>query len=155
MTVYERDDRVGGLLRYGIPDFKLEKAALDARVRQMTAEGVVFRTGVGVGEDVSGETLRAGHDAVVLCGGAMVARALEVPGAALEGVVPAMVFLTQQNRRVAGDLVPDRDAVLATGRRVVVLGGGDTGSDCVGTTRGQAARCAGSTGGARRARSTS
>jgi glutamate synthase (NADPH/NADH) small chain len=140
VTVYERDDRVGGLLRYGIPDFKLEKAALDARVRQMTAEGVVFRTGVGVGEDVSGETLRAGHDAVVLCGGAMVPRALEAPGVALEGVVQAMVFLTQQNRRVAGDLVPDRDAVLATGRRVVVLGGGDTGSDCVGTALRQGAR---------------
>ena len=106
----------------------------------MTAEGVVFRTGVGVGEDVSGETLRAGHDAVVLCGGAMVPRALEAPGVALEGVVQAMVFLTQQNRRVAGDLVPDRDAVLATGRRVVVLGGGDTGSDCVGTALRQGAR---------------
>ena len=140
VTVYERDDRVGGLLRYGIPDFKLEKAALDARVRQMTAEGVVFRTGVRVGEDLSGETLRDGHDAVVLCGGAMVARALGVEGAGAEGVVPAMVFLSQQNRRVAGDLVPDRDAVLATGRRVVVLGGGDTGSDCVGTAIRQGAR---------------
>ena len=140
VTVYERDDRVGGLLRYGIPDFKLEKATLDARVKQMTAEGVVFRTGVRVGEDLSGETLRARHEAVVLCGGAMVARALEVPGAGAEGVVPAMVFLTQQNRRVAGDLVPDRAAVLATGRRVVVLGGGDTGSDCVGTALRQGAR---------------
>lgn len=140
VVVYERDDRVGGLLRYGIPDFKLEKAGLDARVRQMSAEGVVFRTGVRVGEDVGGETLKATHDAVVLCGGAMVARELTVEGAALEGVVPAMVFLAQQNRRVAGDLVADRDAVLATGRRVVVLGGGDTGSDCVGTAVRQGAK---------------
>jgi glutamate synthase (NADPH/NADH) small chain len=140
VTVYERDDRVGGLLRYGIPDFKLEKSMLDARVRQMTAEGVVFRTSVRVGEDLSGETLRARHDAVVLCGGAMVARPLDVEGASLEGVVPAMVYLAQQNRRVADDLVPDRDAVLATGRRVVVLGGGDTGSDCVGTALRQGAR---------------
>jgi len=140
VTVYERDDRVGGLLRYGIPDFKLEKASLDARVKQMSAEGVVFRTGVRVGEDLSGETLRGGCDAVVLCGGAMVPRALEVEGAGAEGVVQAMVYLTQQNRRVAGDMVPDRDAVLATGRRVVVLGGGDTGSDCVGTAIRQGAR---------------
>lgn len=140
VTVYERDDRVGGLLRYGIPDFKLEKSTLDARVRQMTAEGVAFRTGVRVGEDLSGETLRERHDAVVLCGGAMVARSLEVEGASLEGVVPAMDYLAQQNRRVAGDMVPDRDAVLATGRRVVVLGGGDTGSDCVGTALRQGAR---------------
>jgi len=140
VTVFERDDRVGGLLRYGIPDFKLEKAGIDARVRQMREEGVVFRTGVRVGEDVAGETLRATHDAVVLCGGAMVARGLAVEGAALEGVVPAMVFLAQQNRRVAGDMVPDREAVLATGRRVVVLGGGDTGSDCVGTSVRQGAK---------------
>ncbi|MEZ4406897.1 MAG: glutamate synthase subunit beta [Polyangiales bacterium] len=140
VTVYERDDRIGGLLRYGIPDFKLEKSVLDARLAQMEAEGVRFRAGVNAGVDLTGEQLRATHDALVLCGGAVVPRRLPVPGAEGEGVVPAMVFLTQQNRRVAGEVIDDREAVLATGRRVVVLGGGDTGSDCVGTSLRQGAR---------------
>ncbi len=138
VTVFERDPRVGGLLRYGIPDFKLEKWVIDRRVAQMEAEGVVFRTGVTVGEDLPGERLRAEFDAVLLCGGAMVARALTVPGADLEGVHPAMDFLVQQNRRGAGDPVEGPE-IVATGRHVVILGGGDTGSDCVGTSLRQGA----------------
>jgi len=139
VTVLEKADRIGGLLRYGIPDFKLEKQVLDRRLAQMRAEGVVFRTGVNCGVDVSGDELRAGYDAVVLCGGAMKPRDLEVPGRELDGVHFAMEFLTQQNRRVAGDTVPEAGAILATGKRVVVLGGGDTGSDCIGTSLRQGA----------------
>jgi len=138
VTVFERDARVGGLLRYGIPDFKLEKAVLDRRLAQMEAEGVVFRTGVAVGDDVTGTALREAFDAVLLCGGAMVARGLSVPGSTLAGVHPAMDFLAQQNRRVSGEAVTAPELV-ATGRHVVVLGGGDTGSDCVGTSLRQGA----------------
>ncbi len=138
-TVLEKADRIGGLLRYGIPDFKLDKEHLDRRVRQMEAEGVVFKTGVYAGVDVCGDELRASYDAVVLCGGAMRPRDLEVPGRSLPGVHFAVEFLTQQNRRVAGDVVPQGVAVLATGKQVVILGGGDTGSDCVGTCHRQAA----------------
>src|SRR5215831_4320500 len=139
VTVFEKADRIGGLLRYGIPDFKLDKEHLDRRVRQMEAEGVLFKTGVHAGVDVCGDELRARYDAVVLCGGAMRPRDLEVPGRSLPGVHFAMEFLTQQNRRVAGDLVPRDEEILATGKRVVVLGGGDTGSDCVGTCHRQGA----------------
>jgi len=139
VTVFEKADRIGGLLRYGIPDFKLDKEHLDRRVRQMEAEGVIFRTGVHAGVDVCGDELRASYDAVVLCGGAMRPRDLEVPGRSLRGVHFAMEFLTQQNQRVAGDLVPRDGEILATGKRVVVLGGGDTGSDCVGTCHRQGA----------------
>jgi glutamate synthase (NADPH/NADH) small chain len=137
VTVLERSDRVGGLLRYGIPDFKLEKAVLDRRLEQLEGEGVVFKTGVHAGVDVRGEELRAAYDAIVLAGGAQRPRDLEVPGRELQGVHFAMDFLTQQNRRVAGDEVPD--PILATGKRVVVLGGGDTGSDCIGTSNRQGA----------------
>ena len=137
VTVLERDDRVGGLLRYGIPDFKMEKHLIDRRVEQMQAEGVVFRTGVHAGVDVTGEALRAEFDAVVLACGARVARDLKVPGRALSGVHFAMEFLEQANRKVAGDDVPCQ--IVATGKRVVVLGGGDTGSDCVGTSNRQGA----------------
>lgn len=137
VTVLERDDRVGGLLRYGIPDFKLEKSIIDARVAQMRAEGVSFRTGVRVGHDVSLDALRATHDAVALCVGATVPRELDAKGRDLGGVHLAMAFLTQQNRVVAGDAVPDQ--VRAAGRHVVVLGGGDTGADCVGTSHRQGA----------------
>jgi glutamate synthase (NADPH/NADH) small chain len=143
VTVLEKADRIGGLLRYGIPDFKMEKTLIDRRMAQMTAEGVAFRTGVNVGVDLSVEALRAGHDAVVLCGGAMKPRDLAVPGRELSGVHFAMEFLTQQNRRVAGDLVEASEAegaILATGKQVVILGGGDTGSDCVGTSHRQGAR---------------
>jgi glutamate synthase (NADPH) small chain len=132
VTVLERSDRIGGLLRYGIPDFKLEKAVIDARVEQMKAEGVVFRTGVEVGTDVSLEGLRAMHDAVVLATGATRPRDLPIPGRELGGVHFAMEFLDQQNRVVAGDRVEGQ--ILATGKKVLVLGGGDTGSDCLGTS---------------------
>jgi glutamate synthase (NADPH/NADH) small chain len=139
VTVLEKADRVGGLLRYGIPDFKLEKGVLDRRLAQMRAEGVLFRTGVHCGVDVTGDELRRSYDAVVLCGGAMRPRDLEVPGRELRGVHFAMEFLTQQNRRVAGETVPESRAILATGKRVVILGGGDTGSDCIGTSLRQKA----------------
>ena len=135
VVLFERDDRVGGLLRYGIPDFKMEKAMIDARAAQMRAEGVEVRAGVSV----SAETLRRDYDAIVLAMGARKPRDLQVPGRELEGVCFAMDFLTQQNRRVAGDVVESEGAISATGKRVVVIGGGDTGSDCVGTSIRQGA----------------
>ena len=137
VVVFERDDRVGGLLRYGIPDFKMEKHHVDRRVAQMEAEGVTFRTGVQVGVDVSMDTLRAEHDAVVLAIGATKARDLAIPGRELGGVHLAMEFLPQQNKVVAGDSVAGQ--LLATGKKVVILGGGDTGSDCLGTSLRQGA----------------
>jgi glutamate synthase (NADPH/NADH) small chain len=144
VTVFEKNDRVGGLVRYGIPDFKLEKWLIDRRVDQMKAEGVTFRTGVLVGKDfpakimnlakevISPEQLDKEFDAVILAGGAEQPRDLPVPGRELEGVHFAMEFLPQQNRVVAGDKL--KDQILATGKHVVVIGGGDTGSDCVGTS---------------------
>ena len=138
VTVFEKDDRLGGLLRYGIPDFKLDKALIDTRIRQLSEEGVQFRTGVNVGVDLSVPRLRSEHDAIVLCGGAGRPRDLDVPGRDLAGVHFAMDYLTAQNRRVAGDKEPNA-ALLATAKRVVVLGGGDTGSDCVGTALRQGA----------------
>ena len=135
VTVFERADRIGGLLRYGIPDFKLEKGIIDRRLKQMEAEGVVFRPGVNVGADLPVEDLRK-FDAVVLCGGATKPRDLAVPNRELEGIHFAMEFLGPQNRLVAGDR-PDRDrflAISARGKRVIVIGGGDTGSDCIGTS---------------------
>jgi glutamate synthase (NADPH/NADH) small chain len=134
VTVLEKADRIGGLLRYGIPDFKMEKHILDRRMAQMRAEGVEFKTGVDCGVDVSAAELRASYDALVLCGGAMRPRDLPVPGRELAGVHFAMEFLTQQNRRVAGDSLDGGAEILATGKRVVILGGGDTGSDCIGTS---------------------
>ncbi|MBL8714746.1 MAG: glutamate synthase subunit beta [Myxococcales bacterium] len=138
VTVFERDDRVGGLLRYGIPDFKLDKRVLDLRLGQLEKEGVTFRTRVHVGVDVRGDQLRAQYDAVLLAGGALVPRDLAAPGRALPGVHFAMEFLTQENRRVAS-LPVTGEPILATGKHVVVLGGGDTGSDCVGTALRQEA----------------
>jgi len=140
VTLFERDDRIGGLLRYGIPDFKMEKGIIDARIEQMRAEGVTFRPGVAVGSDVRGDELRGDFDAVILTIGSRTPRDLPVPGRALRGVHFAMDFLVQQNRRLAGDTVPDEVAILATGKHVVVIGGGDTGSDCVGTSFRQGAR---------------
>ena len=137
ITLFERDDRIGGLLRYGIPDFKMEKELIDRRMQQMEAEGVVFRPGVNVGVDVTAATLRAEYDAVVLAGGATQARDLPIPGRELKGVHLAMEFLKQQNQLVAGDAVENQ--ILATGKRVMVLGGGDTGSDCLGTSHRQGA----------------
>lgn len=137
VTVFERDDRVGGLLRYGIPDFKLEKAVIDLRMEQLAAEGVVFRTGVSV-DASSAEGLLAPFDATVLAMGARVARDLPIPGRDLAGIHFAMDFLERQNRVVAGDSVPD--LISTSALDVVVLGGGDTGSDCVGTSNRQGAR---------------
>jgi glutamate synthase (NADPH/NADH) small chain len=132
VTLFERDDRIGGLLRYGIPDFKMEKWLIDRRMEQMAAEGVTFRAGVHVGVDVTGDDLRRDFDAVVLSTGATRPRDLPVPGRELEGIHFAMEFLPQQNKVGAGDRIEDQ--ILATGKRVVILGGGDTGSDCLGTS---------------------
>ncbi|GAB6067862.1 glutamate synthase subunit beta [Methylothermus subterraneus] len=139
VVVYEKNDRIGGLLRYGIPDFKLEKHHIDRRMAQMRAEGVEFCPNTHVGVNVSVPSLLARYDAVVLAGGAEKPRNLEVPGRELKGIHYAMEFLTQQNRRVAGDEIPPHKAILATGKRVVVIGGGDTGSDCIGTSIRQGA----------------
>jgi len=142
VTVFEKADRVGGLLRYGIPDFKMEKHLINRRCVQMEAEGVTFKTSKEVGVDISFQSLRENFDAVVLAGGAEEARQLTIPGAEMPGVRLAMEFLTQQNKRVAGDdelRAAPRGSLLATGKRVVVLGGGDTGSDCVGTANRQGA----------------
>ncbi len=132
VVLYEKADRIGGLLRYGIPDFKMERHLIDRRMAQMSIEGVEFRPGVHVGTDIAAEALVAEHDAVVLTGGAEASRDLPVPGRDLAGIHYAMEFLPQQNRVNAGDKV--RDQILATGKHVVVIGGGDTGSDCVGTS---------------------
>ena len=139
VTVYERSDRIGGLLRYGIPDFKMEKGVLDRRLAQLVAEGIVFETGVDVGNDIAVDALRADFDAVLLAGGAARARELEVPGRELAGVHLAMDFLEQQNRRGAGDEFSPEKIISAAGKRVVVIGGGDTGSDCIGTCHRQGA----------------
>jgi glutamate synthase (NADPH/NADH) small chain len=140
VTLFEKSDRLGGLLRYGIPDFKLEKWVIDRRLDQLREEGVSFQSGVHVGLDLSVNELRKGFDAILLCTGAEKPRDLDVPGRELSGVHFAMDFLHQQNRRVAGDVVPEADAILATDRDVVILGGGDTGSDCIGTSHRQGAR---------------
>ena len=137
VTLFEKSDRIGGLMRYGIPDFKMEKPAIDRRMAQMSAEGVRFRPGVEVGRDVDPQAMLEEFDAVVLSGGAEKPRDLPVPGRDLDGVHFAMEFLPQQNRVVAGDRVPGQ--LVATGKRVVVIGGGDTGSDCVGTSNRQGA----------------
>jgi glutamate synthase (NADPH/NADH) small chain len=139
VTVFEKSTRVGGLLRYGIPDFKMEKRHIDRRVEQMEAEGVVFTTGVEIGKDMPVDTLIKEFDAVVLAGGAEHPRDLEVPGRELDGIHFAMDFLTQQNQRVAGEPVEGAD-ILATDKHVVVIGGGDTGSDCIGTSWRQGAK---------------
>jgi len=142
VTVFEKNDRIGGLLRYGIPDFKLEKQLINRRAVQMELEGVEFRTSTEVGVHVSIESLKENFDAVVLAGGAEEPRRLEIPGAELPGVRLAMEFLTQQNKRNAGDdelRAAPRGSLLATGKHVVVIGGGDTGSDCVGTSNRQGA----------------
>ena len=143
VTVFEKSDRIGGLLRYGIPDFKMEKHLINRRAVQMEAEGVVFKTSAEVGVEVSFKALQENFDAVVLAGGAEEARALEIPGAELPGVRLAMEFLTQQNKRVAGDdevRAAPRGSLTATGKHVIVIGGGDTGSDCVGTSNRQGAK---------------
>ncbi|MBM4415183.1 MAG: glutamate synthase subunit beta [Chloroflexi bacterium] len=139
VVVYERDDRIGGLLRYGIPDFKMEKRFLDRRLQQMTAEGVEFRPSTHVGSGVDAAALAAEHDAVLLAGGATAPRDLDVPGRELRGAHFAMEYLPLQNRRNAGDEIPERDFITAAGKRVIILGGGDTGADCLGTALRQGA----------------
>jgi glutamate synthase (NADPH/NADH) small chain len=142
VTLFEKHDRIGGLLRYGIPDFKMEKQLIDRRVQQMAAEGVEFRTGTEVGSTLPFDVLLAGYDAVVLTGGAEWPRELEVDGRNLSGIYPAMDYLTQQNKRVAGDSedrAAPRGTISATGKHVVVIGGGDTGADCIGTSARQGA----------------
>jgi glutamate synthase (NADPH/NADH) small chain len=137
VTVYERDDRVGGLLRYGIPEFKMEKRVIDRRLAQMEAEGTAFRTGVHVGVDVDGATLTAEHDAIVLAGGATVRRDLPIPGRELAGIHQAMEYLPFANRVQLGDI--ETPPISAAGKHVVVIGGGDTGADCIGTAHRQGA----------------
>ncbi len=139
VTVFERDEKPGGLLRYGIPDFKMEKQIIDRRLQILEEEGIVFKCGVHVGVDIKAEILKADFDAVVLCGGATIRRNLPIEGADLKGVVQAMDFLPQNNRRVAGVKIFENE-VLATDKDVVVIGGGDTGSDCIGTSFRHGAR---------------
>ena len=137
--VYEADDRLGGMLRYGIPDFKMEKWVIDRRLEILTREGVEFRTGVRVGEDVTWDALRGAHDAVIATVGAQQHRDIDVPGRDLQGICYAMDYLTQQNRVGAGDVIDPAQRLDAEGKHVIILGGGDTGSDCLGTALRQRA----------------
>ena len=139
VTVFEKADRVGGLLRYGIPEFKMEKRVLDRRLELLSAEGVVFRTNVDAGTDITARELLSGFDAILLAGGAGQARDLDVPGRHLRGVHYALEYLTQQNRRCHGDQIPDAESISAAGGHVVIIGGGDTGADCLGTAHRQGA----------------
>ena len=140
VTLYERSDRVGGLLTYGIPDFKLEKWMVHRRVEQMKAEGVEVVTNCRVGFDIHGDEMRSKHDAIVLTMGATKPRDLPIPGRELKGIHYAMEFLPQQNKRNFGDTLDPASEIIASGKRVVILGGGDTGSDCLGTSNRQGAR---------------
>jgi len=139
-VVFEKASRVGGLLRYGIPDFKLEKWVIDRRLEQMRAEGVVFETGVNAGTDISVKYLQRTFDAILIAAGAMEPRDLPVPGRDLPGIHFAMDFLTRQNMRISGEIPLSDEEITARDKHVVVIGGGDTGSDCVGTSRRQGAR---------------
>ena len=139
VTVFERADRIGGLLRYGIPEFKMEKRVLDRRLAVMEAEGVRFRTNADIGGNIGADELRREFDAIVLAGGATVPRDLPIPGRSLGGVHYAMEYLTQQNRRNQGETISGPEAITATGKHVIIIGGGDTGADCLGTAHRQAA----------------
>jgi glutamate synthase (NADPH/NADH) small chain len=139
VTVFERADRVGGLLRYGIPEFKMEKSILDRRLDIMTAEGVIFRTNANVGVNVSVDELKKDYDAVLLAGGATLPRDLPIPGRDLQGIHFAMDYLPLQNKRCEGDTVPEKEFISAEGKKVVIIGGGDTGADCLGTAHRQGA----------------
>jgi len=139
VTVFEKSDRIGGLLRYGIPEFKIEKRLVNRRLALLEAEGIVFRAGVNVGVDLPVVNLRRDFDAVVLCGGAGAPRDLQVPGRELAGIHFAVDYLTLQNRRCEGDEIPEDQAITAAGKRVVIIGGGDTGADCLGTVHRQGA----------------
>lgn len=134
VTVFERNDRIGGLLRYGIPDFKLEKHIIDRRLAVMEAEGIRFKTNANVGDNVPVDALKSEFDAICLCGGSTIPRDLNIPGRELKGIYFAMEFLEQSNRRVAGDAIDPAVELMATDKHVIVIGGGDTGSDCVGTS---------------------
>ncbi|MEK7857292.1 MAG: glutamate synthase subunit beta [Acidobacteriota bacterium] len=140
VTVFERSDRAGGLLMYGIPDFKLEKSKVERRIRLLEEEGIEFRCGVDVGRDVTATQLRANFDAILLASGAAEKRDIKIPGRELDGVYFADQILNQSTHRVLGDAIPSGDTVFASGKDVIVIGGGDTGSDCVGTSRRQGAR---------------
>ncbi len=140
VTVFERADRIGGLLRYGIPDFKMEKRHLDRRILQMEAEGVVFRPSTNIGVDIAARQILDAFDAVCLCGGATQARDLPIEGRALQGIHLAMDFLPLQNKRVAGDQIDEHDFISARGKDVIIIGGGDTGADCLGTVHRQHCR---------------
>src|SRR5215469_15300026 len=140
VTVFEKADRVGGLLRYGIPEFKMEKRFLERRLRLMEASGIVFKTGVDVGATLPASTLRSEFDAMVLAGGAEWPRDLPIPGRELDGIHFAMDYLTLQNHRCEGDHVAEADFITAKGKHVVIIGGGDTGADCLGTVHRQGAR---------------
>lgn len=137
VTVFERDDRIGGLLRYGIPEFKMEKRVLHRRLKQMEAEGVAFRANTHVGVNFPADRLRKEFHALILSGGACAPRDLTIPGRDLKGVHFAMEYLSQQNRRCEGDAVPDDKAISAAGKHVIIIGGGDTGADCLGTAHRQ------------------
>src|ERR1700759_388322 len=139
VTVFERDDKPGGLLRYGIPDFKLEKWVVERRVQIMEEDGVVFKCNVEVGKDMPADELVRGNDAVILAGGSTIPRNLPIPGRELKGIHFAMDFLKQQNKRVS-NIGFEAEDILATGKEVVIIGGGDTGSDCVGTSNRQGAK---------------
>jgi len=139
VTVYERDEKAGGLLRYGIPDFKMEKHIIDRRLEVLSEEGIEFKCGIHVGKDIEATLLREEYDALLLCGGATVRRKLPIKGADLNGVVQAMDFLSQNNRRVDGQAIGGEN-ILATDKDVIVIGGGDTGSDCIGTSFRQGAK---------------
>ena len=142
ITLFEKNDRIGGLLRYGIPEFKMEKRLIDRRVDQMQGEGVEFRTSVEIGIDISVDSLVEGYDAIAMTGGAELPRNLAIGGRDLDGIHFAMDFLTQQNKRIAGDseaIAAPGGTISASGKHVIVVGGGDTGSDCIGTSTRQGA----------------
>jgi glutamate synthase (NADPH/NADH) small chain len=139
VTVFERADRIGGLLRYGIPEFKMEKSILDRRLDIMTAEGITFQTNANVGVNVAVEDLRKNFDALLLAGGATLPRDLPIPGRDLDGIHFAMDYLPLQNKRCEGDVIPDENFITAKDKKVVIIGGGDTGADCLGTAHRQGA----------------
>lgn len=141
VVLFEKDKKAGGILRYGIPDFKLDKSVIDRRIHLLTKEGIKFATGIEVGADFSISKLKSEFDAVCLTGGSRVPRDLKVEGRELAGIYFAMDYLSQSNRRIAGEHIPESEAIDARGKKVVVIGGGDTGADCVGTANRQGALC--------------
>ena len=138
--LYEKNSKLGGLLRYGIPDFKLDKSHIDRRINQLSEEGIIFHTDVNVGVDISSDEIISLHDAIILAGGAEMPRDLPIQGRNFKGIHYAMDFLPQQNRRVSNESYVNPEEILATSKNVVVIGGGDTGSDCIGTSFRQGAK---------------